>query len=365
MSNVLLETDGADLPCFFHDLPDESVLHILAFLDIIDRTNCTVVCKRWADISKDPRLQKTVIFDLTKWETHHPLSLLPRPPVPDAEARREAAQVENEWRRQLLQRFWTAKTRHVIFRRPPGTAVPNDCWIKMGIRPGPPGEGEGSGEEVAAGWHFLWGNIYHALLALTKLLPAAPEGGAPDGTECLVTVQDVHMLTGDLSDLLPKYVKTVHLENVSMKCYFYTGFFHPLDKPPQVTRTVLVDKAVVMRENGEWPWLDEPAADFSHFLTQIRRRKMEFFSRFLPPSMTADERHFLEEKLQSAEPIGWTLSCFLRKGVQLLGDDDIHPLAPINTLGLTLDRVGTFPRWLQYLMVELLKDPSIAIFPNL
>ncbi|XP_055345086.1 uncharacterized protein LOC129592952 [Paramacrobiotus metropolitanus] len=360
MSDVLVEDSGTDAPCFFHNLPEESVLRIFTLLDIIERTNCAVVCKRWATISEDPRLQHTVIFDLTKWETYHPLSLLPLPPRSEADARREAAKVEKEWRRQLLQRFWTAKTRHVIFRRPPGTPAPSECWIKMAIQ-----EGGDGGQEMAVGWHYLWGNIYHALLAIKELLPAAPAGGEHDARgECLVTVQNVHMQTGDLSDLLPGYVKTVHLENVVMRCYFYTGFFHPRAKPPQVTLSVPVEKAVLVRENGVWPWTEAPAPDFTALLTEIRRGNLEHFSRFLPDSMTADEENFLEGKLQSEEAIGWILSRFLKKGVQLLGEEEVYPLAPINSLGLTLEKIRSFPRWLQYLMVELLKDPSLAILPN-
>ncbi|XP_055355276.1 uncharacterized protein LOC129600737 [Paramacrobiotus metropolitanus] len=362
MSGSLTRDNGTGLPCFFHELAEESVVHILSFLDIIDLTNCTVVCKRWADIVGDSRLRKTVIFDLTKWETYHPMALLPRPSRSDADAFREAKTVETEWRRQLLQRFWTPKTRNVIFRRQPGTTDPPECWMKMGFAEREEGQ---AAQQLAAGWHYMWGDIYLALLDISKLLPDAPEGGGQQHRDCVVTVQDVHMLTGDLANLLPGYVKSVHLENVRVRCYFYTGLFHPLDKPPQVTLTVRVDKAVVVRENGVWPWFKEPldVDEFLESLLQIRHQDLTFFGRFLPDSFTAEEESFLEEQLRSEEPTGWTLSRFLTKGVQLLGDEDVLHSAPINSLGLTLERVRSFPRWLQYLMVELLKDPSIAIFP--
>ncbi|XP_055341850.1 uncharacterized protein LOC129590573 [Paramacrobiotus metropolitanus] len=146
MSDNLTSASGSSLPCFFHDLPEESIVHIFSFLDVIDLTNCTVVCKRWADITGDERLQKTVIFDLVKWENHYPLSLLPHPARSDTDARQEADQVAKEWRRQLLQRFWTTKTRRVVFRRLPGAGAPTECWIKIAL------EVEGEGAVNAASW---------------------------------------------------------------------------------------------------------------------------------------------------------------------------------------------------------------------
>ncbi|XP_055355283.1 uncharacterized protein LOC129600745 [Paramacrobiotus metropolitanus] len=365
MAGISRGDSGTGLPCFIHDLPEESVVHIFSFLDIIDRTNLKAVCKRWADISGDPRLQKIVILDLTKWETHHPRALLPRTPRLDARSQRDTDNVEKEWRRRLLQRFWTPRTRHVIFRRPPGTAAPSESWGKVSIR--------GEVAELAVYWRYYWSDIHVALKNIAGLLRTVPAGGEHEARQCMVTFQNIHMLTNDLRDFLPRYVDTVHLKNVHLRCYFYTGVFHPLDKPPQVTRTVLVEKAVVVRgPSGAWPWAKEP---FYTTFPGIRHRQLEFFSRFLPNSLTAAEVSFLEDKLQSPEPIGWTLSRFLtnnsctcwkldRRSVRLLGNEDIHPGTSISSLGLTVKRIGSFPRWLQYLMVELLKDPSIEIVPT-
>ncbi|XP_055340573.1 uncharacterized protein LOC129589748 [Paramacrobiotus metropolitanus] len=111
----------------FQDLPDEMVSHVFSFLDIIDITNSSIVCKQWQRASRSAALQKAVIIDVQKWAAY-----VPRPPSADTIIFRRhfypgfpsmPDQFSGQ-RKSLLARFITGRTRQLIVRWPLGSLPP-------------------------------------------------------------------------------------------------------------------------------------------------------------------------------------------------------------------------------------------------
>ncbi|XP_055343149.1 uncharacterized protein LOC129591503 [Paramacrobiotus metropolitanus] len=101
----------------FSDVPDEVISHIFSFLDVIDISNSTVVCKQWQRVSNAVELQKKVIIDLLKWKTHQPL------PVPvEMDDYFDFCDIKEVGHRALLKKFVTARTRNIIIRWPVGSS---------------------------------------------------------------------------------------------------------------------------------------------------------------------------------------------------------------------------------------------------
>ncbi|XP_055351838.1 uncharacterized protein LOC129598110 [Paramacrobiotus metropolitanus] len=336
-----------EVPCYFHALPQESVLHIFSFLDVLDVTNCSVVCRRWKRITETDIQQKSTIVDLQKWATYRPRELT----------------MGDIWKHHiaLLQRFLTRRTRCLIVRRPAGSPPPRADWALTEIA-------------WASCWDYRWSDVGEELGRVLgdcsiglcsradRDLPQ-PEPQKPR-RDVVLTLQNVHLCADSLRDLgwhfarLPFTITAVRMENVTMRCHFSTGRFG-YQSPPQVVLEVAVEKAVILPENGSWPF-DIRLRDL---LGNVPKHSFAFFERFLPADFSNAEKDFISAKLLSDDPVGATLASYFGRWVSLPGIVGVCAASTLGSLGLTLNDILSLPKWLRQLVVELLKNPSIGIVP--
>ncbi|XP_055343164.1 uncharacterized protein LOC129591519 [Paramacrobiotus metropolitanus] len=322
----------------FSNMPDEIISHILSFLNVIDISNSTVVCKRWQHVSHAAKLQKNVIIDLLKCKTHRPI------PVPDIILDGIEVNIHDfcdpreSGLSSLINKFVTPKTRNVIMRWSFGSSSPEPVLYF---------------DET---WEYEAIDIQRQLFDIFQILRRTAARHSLAGIT--LTLQNIHLGADTLQRIIPDCVAEIHLEDITMHCHFPTGSL--MKEEPQIVRKLLVEKASVGKVNGAWPFDRQGRNDNapSFMFTAISTEKMksfEFFGQFLPASLSAEEEAVIQRKVQSKDPVGASLVSylFIHAGWPKPADG-INPLMPVSTLNVTLDRIRTLPLWLQHLTVQLL-----------
>ncbi|XP_055344365.1 uncharacterized protein LOC129592372 [Paramacrobiotus metropolitanus] len=334
------------VPCSFHDLPDEMVSHIFSFLDIIDITNNSIVCKQWERASRCVTLQKAVILDVQKWDTY-----APRPPSADTViVRRQFSpgvfspmpDPYSVQRKSLLVRFVSRRTRQLIVR-----------WSLDSLPPAPQMVEQDDEEYIAFRYNFHY-DIPQIRSYLREILREyVPEILGKEGVRKVgLTMQNLHLSLNILSGLIPRGVMRVQLESVTLWCHFQAGPLVQRELP--VTLSSHIDKDVMEKCGDKWPFdyseslAESPLFWYPHALVQ----SFEYFSRFFATMWSPEEEDVVARKLQSSDPVGGTLALYLYRFVGMPLFEDDHP---VNAMDLTVDRIRTFPTWLQRLVVELFK----------